>query len=566
MKRANLYLTTKKDIVLVQQNPNEGWVFCLFVLQTDDKIRILNTSHTNMSREFRDTIKELFPKATGFSHSIFPHRPTAPKFALEKDISKMVIAYDYTPYEPADLDTNAVLLQDYVDSINAQSLTCEEYKNTTRAKLLKKRDMVGHNPWGSQDLNQNALGIYESPMVETNPLYQTKKKSKLFKELINFLEVENPLVPHKNILMFGPAGTGKTTMAEVVARHYNLPFAPIVGNARMEAEDFAGNITIAIDDEGDSSWVAEMTAFLQVAKAGGICFIDELLQIQGNTQASTNSMIFGSKRYINFQGKNHFVHPKTIFMAATNVGYEGVGHANFAFKDRFRSFKTEALTRSEIVDYYKSIFPFLKEAAITKYVDLCFDIDAYLESNYEDTDEYNLERPQLTVRRMNDMLGEMLGATEITDILHSTLSGIMNSPSFSDSDVQSVIDYFEKKIDDLDSALFANSAYSQEAAELAKDIEKLKRAPKKPKKNLSKATKVNKGNGKISLNLDDPNAWDDYDEDDEEAATHDLDVEDYENTAAPESPELFDDEDDDEMRKIQEDLDEADSLVEDLDK
>ena len=562
MKRANLYQTDSKDLVVVTQNPNEGWVFCLFRLQKNKTIRILNTSHMNMSGDFKKIITDLFPNNSNFSQNVFPHKPTAPKFKLIKDVSKMVMAYDYTPYEPFDVDLSAQLLHEYVDIISSDPLKCEEFKNNIKTSLLGKRKMSDHNPWASSTLDQARLKDYESPLKKTELLYQIKEKSQLFKDMIAFLEVDNPLVKHKNILLFGPAATGKTTVAETIATYYNLPYASLVGNSRMEAEDLAGSITIAIDDDGDSAWVSQYTNLLQVAGAGGICLIDEVLQLSGNAQASTNSMLFGTQRSITFQGKSYPIHPNTIFIAATNVGYEGVGHANFAFKDRFRPFKTNPLTRSEISDYYKLVFKkVLKAPAINKYVDLCFDVDTYLENNYSDTDEFNLERPQLTVRRMNDMLGEILAKVDVETVLRSTLEGIMNSDSFSSSDISVAIDYFRKKISDLEDALFANSAYIQEANDLAMEVNKLTHMPKKPITKASKATKVNKGNGKITLNLDDPNAWDDSDEDEDEDSDYTLELDDHEDLAENDSLDLLDEEED---KKIKDALDEADALVGDL--
>lgn len=469
---AKLFRTDKNELVLVFQNANEGWQFCIFRFLTNGKIDFVTASKINLTTEIIKYITAIFGKQK-YIQSTCPTN-TFINLTLEEDVSILMLKSNVTPFNYHDKDIKGVVLKDYITEIaNNPNLVMKDIEKQTY-QGLPKRVIDSEKVWGSKYLDQNNLDIYKSEIGDD--LYKIKLKNKKFQFIIKYIEFNNPINPYKNILLSGPAGNGKTTNAEAIAKHFDLPYAALVCDPRMEATDAGGVITVKADDKGQSQWIQHMTDFLKVAKSGGVVSLEEISLAPGATQSAWNAMLNGTVRYIVWQGETHLIHPDTIFFATRNIGYEGNSSLNFSFKDRFLKMYIPLPSQEEIRDYLSVKFSLPKTSAM-EYVKFCFKLDQYLRDHHSQDDMYSNERPEITLRLMNEMLAVLLNYGVIEEPLTEILRGIFDSPSYTDSTVQNVINVFTNDIQNLEKILFVDSVHLTEADKMYQRVIGLQHSP-----------------------------------------------------------------------------------------
>jgi len=147
-----------------------------------------------------------------------------------------------------------------------------------------------------------------------------------------------------NILLVGPAGSGKTHLAEQVAESLGRPFAAVSCTAGMSEAAFKGRLLPV--ENGNFRYVE--SDFVRLYRNGGVFLIDECDALDGNVALTLNNALANSKGFTNdlIIDGNTFVsrHPDFVCIAAANTFgtgansvYAGRERLDEAFLDRFRA-------------------------------------------------------------------------------------------------------------------------------------------------------------------------------------------------------------------------------------
>ena len=147
----------------------------------------------------------------------------------------------------------------------------------------------------------------------------------------------------QNILLVGPAGTGKTHLAAQIAEALGLPFAFISASAGMSEAALEGHLL----PTGESGRFEYCTSqFVYMYENGGVFLIDELDSADANLMTIINSALANGHMAINKRFGNPIAkrHADFICIAAANTfghgpnrTYAGRQQLDAATLDRFRA-------------------------------------------------------------------------------------------------------------------------------------------------------------------------------------------------------------------------------------
>jgi len=105
---------------------------------------------------------------------------------------------------------------------------------------------------------------------------------KQFRELLALIEEG-----HSNILMVGPAGSGKTTLARNVAKSLDLDFGFISLSAGVTETHLFGRML----PQSDGTWGYQPSRFVNIYRNGGIFLLDEVDAADSNVMVSINAAL-----------------------------------------------------------------------------------------------------------------------------------------------------------------------------------------------------------------------------------------------------------------------------------
>jgi len=178
-------------------------------------------------------------------------------------------------------------------------------------------------------------------------------------------------------LLMGPAGAGKSTLAEALAEILYLPMRKISGGIDVNAEYLLGSKTLSPVSEANDALCAKVAA--AAAKAGSVLTPEEFSVVREKLAASTMQVVHEPgvllqavtggemilvdevnilipevtsllhslldwQRCITVPGVGEVkAHPDFRLVAAMNVGYMGTRPLNQAFRDRFRGIQVSGI-------------------------------------------------------------------------------------------------------------------------------------------------------------------------------------------------------------------------------
>jgi cobaltochelatase CobS len=157
-----------------------------------------------------------------------------------------------------------------------------------------------------------------------------------------FAEILDLAAQHMEILMIGPAGCGKSHLAEQIAKALGLRFGSISCSAGMSEGQITGRL-IPTGDGGRFEY--RRSQFVEFYEEGGVFLLDEIDAADANVllvinQALANGHLPVPNRITNPQAKRH---PDFVLIAAANTFgnganrmYVGRNQLDESTLDRFR--------------------------------------------------------------------------------------------------------------------------------------------------------------------------------------------------------------------------------------
>jgi MoxR-like ATPase len=143
---------------------------------------------------------------------------------------------------------------------------------------------------------------------------------------------------HRNILMVGPAGSGKTTLAKSMAEALGLPFGFISLSAGVTETHLLGRVL----PKADGSWGHVPTRFIEVYEGGGVFLLDEVDGADANVMVAINAALANGLLCNPVTGQVHVRHKDCFILAAGNTWgrggdtqYVGRNQLDAATLDRF---------------------------------------------------------------------------------------------------------------------------------------------------------------------------------------------------------------------------------------
>jgi cobaltochelatase CobS len=145
--------------------------------------------------------------------------------------------------------------------------------------------------------------------------------------------------PSDPLYVFGPCGSGKTSLIRQVAAKLNYPVFDVTGHGRLEFNDLAGHLSV---EKGTMRFQYGPLALAM--KFGGLFLLNELDLLDPATVTGLNGVLDGAPLCLPENGGELiFPHPMFRFVATANTNgaadetglYQGTLRQNLAFMDRF---------------------------------------------------------------------------------------------------------------------------------------------------------------------------------------------------------------------------------------
>ncbi|NDY55852.1 AAA domain-containing protein [Desulfovibrio sulfodismutans] len=151
--------------------------------------------------------------------------------------------------------------------------------------------------------------------------------------IVWFLERSDPLY------VFGPTGSGKTSLIKELAARLHYPVFEVTGHGRMEFADLVGHLAVR-----DGSMEYAYGPLTLAMRHGGLFLLNEIDLVSPDVAAGCNGILDGQPLCLaENSGELITPHPLFRFVATANTNgsfdetglYQGTLQQNLAFMDRF---------------------------------------------------------------------------------------------------------------------------------------------------------------------------------------------------------------------------------------
>lgn len=176
-----------------------------------------------------------------------------------------------------------------------------------------------------------------------------KSGTKLYMNKDLEFELKVAFAAQGHTLLYGPASTGKTTMAKSIAESMGRKWGRLQLHKRFEADEWLGGTVPTTNGHFEFKW----SPLIEAVESGGVCILEEIFQVDPGQMGPLFTIMDDSKEFDAYcQGHTRRVvkHPDFKIIATDNssgqgdesVGgsYAGVEIQNEALLSRF-SFKVE---------------------------------------------------------------------------------------------------------------------------------------------------------------------------------------------------------------------------------
>jgi len=206
---------------------------------------------------------------------------------------------------------------------------------TTKDELskLKAVQFDAGEIFSGKKSNKKVTGYEQScsftPKVDQNYIFHKNSRDLI----VWFMQKSDPLY------LFGPTGSGKTSLIKQLAAKLNYPVFEVTGHSRLETPDMIGHLAV---QNGNMEYQYGPLALAM--KFGGLFLLNEVDLLDPSTAAGLNSILDGSPLCIPKKGGELIIpHENFRFVATANTNggsdemglYQGTLRQNLAFMDRF---------------------------------------------------------------------------------------------------------------------------------------------------------------------------------------------------------------------------------------
>ena len=211
---------------------------------------------------------------------------------------------------------------------NGDPLAAERSGKRKRSKAKRKQETPNEEKLFTPDEERELdLQIDEQPETLEHPA---------FGEVCELIEAR------ENVMLVGPAGTGKTYLAEQSANHFGLRFRATSCSAGMSESVLVGR-SLPKGDHGQFEFCG--TDFLDCFENGGVFLLDEMDSADPNVLLVINSALANGRVSVPARTEKPFAlrHPDFVLIAACNTfgrgadrQYVGRSQLDESTLDRFR--------------------------------------------------------------------------------------------------------------------------------------------------------------------------------------------------------------------------------------
>lgn len=239
------------------------------------------------------------------------------------------------------------------------------------------------------------------------------------------------------LYLFGPTGSGKTSLVKQVAARINYPVFDVTGHSRLEFPDLAGHLVIR---DGDMNYQHGPLALAM--RYGGLFLLNEIDLLDPATAAGLNGVLDGEPLCIpENQGELILPHPNFRFAATANSNgaadqtglYQGVLRQNLAFMDRFWLCEVGYPSREAEARILATAAPGLPESIRTAMISVATEIrKKFMGARLDDSEAIEITFSTRTLIRWADLTQRFLpllqeGVSPVTHALDRAL-GFRASP------------------------------------------------------------------------------------------------------------------------------------------
>lgn len=226
---------------------------------------------------------------------------------------------------------------------------------------------------------------------EPSPFIPKADEAYQFREdLLRALMIWHSGIAGRNLLIQGPTGAGKSSLAEQFCNRLRIPLYRVPCHARSEFSEFTGQLTVKAD--GSTEFV--YGALPRAMREGAVLLFDEFNFVPPGATGALNTVLDGGPLLLPETGEVIEPHPDFRIAATGNavdggddaVAYRGIQRMNLALIQRFLTVKVDYLSATDEAVVLNKHAPSLPGSVIQSLVATANDVrESFVKGDIEST-------------------------------------------------------------------------------------------------------------------------------------------------------------------------------------